>query len=420
MQLVQTEDKWKHIVQSTETTDAGELTVADLKLNEFREEFKTLMYNCISAFYGEQAKEDSKFKLLATVLDDKHQSQMRTLAMLAQSEKNRQRNAFDREMGAKNAQLEETRNEKIRVEKEKELQALVYRVFTANPDNAFIRSHSFISCNAQEIRDIEDLSTRRDRVEDIYNKVRLFSELLGREDLGVEAKPYDLKAVRSWLDRTTMDAILAKYGNFPFSINVDSLFSDMSWEKTNTFNGSDIGRPLLNAKGRLEEQIGSLSGADKSLVLSRLASIFQRNASDDVVKAKLTRPWHWRQHVYELFYFKNGSQKGNYWKEYQGRYFAHSWGIFGHVEHQEHASIISPAEAWQGRGKNQFRRDLNETVNAIKNRAKLLFDFETNPNSPLQRLYQESGQTNPSVINFPSTEIDALVKQCNKFIKKTA
>ena len=45
------------------------------------------------------------------------------------------------------------------------------------------------------------------KVEDIYNKARLFADLFGRKDLGVEAKVSDLEAVKSWLDRTTMDAI---------------------------------------------------------------------------------------------------------------------------------------------------------------------------------------------------------------------
>lgn len=94
-------------------------------------------------------------------------------------------------------------------------------------------------------------------------------------------------------------------------------------------------------------------------------------------------------------------------------------GIFGNVGRDWHARVESPSTAWQNIAKNAFQRDLNATIAAIQDRAKLLFDFETNPESPLQRLYRESGKINPSVIDFPSTEIDALVKQCNEFIKKT-
>ena len=61
-------------VQTAPTKDTGESTVADLKLDEFREELKTLMYSCISAVYGERAKDDFNFKRLVTVLDDKHES----------------------------------------------------------------------------------------------------------------------------------------------------------------------------------------------------------------------------------------------------------------------------------------------------------------------------------------------------------
>ncbi|MBO7453803.1 MAG: hypothetical protein J6T91_00245 [Alphaproteobacteria bacterium] len=327
--------------------------------------------------------------------------------------------AYDRQIAIMNDKINEFMALNVQLEKDKELLSLINGVYRSNPDNEFIRSHSFISGNAQEIRGIGDLFVRRSRVEDIYNKVRLFSELLGREDLGVEAKPSDLEAIRVWLDRTSRNAVLAKYGNFPFSINVDGLFSDMSWEKTNAFSGSDIGRPLLNAKGRLEGQISSLNGTDRDVVSARLATIFQRNAADDVVEAKLTRPWHWRQHIYVMYYHKNGAQLGEYWKEYQGRYWGHSWGIFGNVGRDWHARVESPSTAWQNIAKNAFQRDLNATIAAIQDRAKLLFDFETNPESPLQRLYRESGKINPSVIDFPSTEIDALVKQCNEFIKKT-
>jgi len=326
--------------------------------------------------------------------------------------------AYDRQIDVMNDKINEFIALNAKLEKEKELQSLVYGVYRSNIDNEFLKSHSLILDNAQEIRSIGDLFTRRSRVEDIYNKVRLFSNLLGREDLGVEVKASYLETIRVWLDRTKMDAVLAKYGNFPFSIDVESLFADMSWEKTNTLNGSDIGRPLLNAKERLENQIDSLNGTDKNMVLSQLASIFQNNAADNDVKAMLTRPWHWRQHIYILHYYKNGAHIGEYWKEYQGRYWAHSWGIFGQVDRNWNPAIMSPKSAWQGSCKNQFQQDLNETVAAIKDRAKLLFDFETNPDSPLQRLYQESEQINPSIIDFPSTEIDALVKQCNDFIKK--
>lgn len=181
-------------MQLVQTRDTGELTVADLKLDEF----KTLMYDCISAVYGEQAKEDPKFKLLATVLDDKHKSQMRTLAMLAQSEKNRQKDTFDRQMEAKDAQLEKARNENIRLERERELQSQISRVFIANralkPERIMIRS--------AEINRMTDIFKKRAAVQAEYSKFELFSDLLRREDLGINAKQSDLTKISEYLNNT--------------------------------------------------------------------------------------------------------------------------------------------------------------------------------------------------------------------------
>jgi len=324
------------------------------------------------------------------------------------------REAYEAQKKILNNMINETTALNLKLEKKAELKSLINGIHRSNPDNQFLRSYSFIICNVQEIRGIDDILDRRSRVEDIFNKVSLFSSLFGREDLGVKAKTSDLEAIKLWLDRTNMNAILERYkGISQPAYN----FTDMSWEKTNTFNGSDIGRPLLNAKQRLENQINNMNGPSKGSVQANLASIFEKSAAENVVKAILSRPWHWRQHIYNLHYYKNGSHVGDYWKEYQGRYWACSWGIFGYVASSPHASIISPSEAWQNKAQNEYKKDLNETINAINHRAKLLFDFETNPDSPLQRLYQESREINPSVIDFPSTELDTLVKQCNDFIK---
>ena len=120
-------------------------------------------------------------------------------------------------------------------------------------------------------------------------------------------------------------------------------------------------------------------------------------------------------HIYK----KNGRELGYLWIEHQGAYWGESRGMFGNVSKQTKTGWLHWEDAWNEESKNAFQRDLNGTVEAIKNRAKLLFDFETNPESPLQRLYQESGQVNPSIIDFPSAEIDALVRQCNDFIRRT-
>lgn len=193
MQSVQAEDGGELVVQSVQTSDAEELTVADLKLNEFREEFKTLMYSCISAFYGEQAKEDPKFKLLATVLDDKHKSQMRTLAMLAQSEKNRQKDTFDRQMEAKDAQLEEVRNEKIRVEKVNTLRGILLKIPVVDKTPISMRAANMLQL---------DVIERNKRADEFYKRFVPYSELFGRTDLDVVATPDDLGCLNNYINGT--------------------------------------------------------------------------------------------------------------------------------------------------------------------------------------------------------------------------
>lgn len=49
----------------------------------------------------------------------------------------------------------------------------------------------------------------------------------------------------------------------------------------------------------------------------------------------------------------------------------------------------------------------------------LLFDFETNPESELQKFYKEAGIVPTLTLPFPSMEIDSLIKQCNDFIKRS-
>ena len=363
--------------------------------------------------------------------------------------------AYDRQIAIMNDKINEFMALNAQLEKDKELLSLINSVYRSNPDDEFIRNHSFISGNVQEMKDIEDLFTRRNQVENIYNKIKLFSDLFGREDLGVKAKPSDLETIRIWLDRTNMDAVLAKYGNFsvPSNDRIHQAFNgapfgklegEDGWHRNglffssckgpggqvNSFNGLDIGKPLLDAKERLEKQIGSLNGPSKDSVQAELVSVFQNNeAADCVVRVTWTHPFRPGEGNFnsdEVNYYRNGHRLGHLFQEHIVDFWGGSDGIFGNVPLSKRIwgrwhprDTLNWEWAWKNKSKDTFQEHLNETVNAIKNRAKLLFDFETNPNSPLQRLYQESGQTNPSVINFPFAEIDALVKQCNDFVKKT-
>ena len=154
---------------------------------------------------------EDNYDYIIKEVEEKYKDQKRHLA-----------EAYDRQIAVMNDKINEFTALNAGLEREKELLSLINGVYRSNPDNAFIRSRSFISGNAQEIRDIGDLFVRRSRVEDIYNKVRLFSNLLGREDLGVVATSADLDMVRRYVDETRIAPFTAvPPRQRPHLVNVD-------------------------------------------------------------------------------------------------------------------------------------------------------------------------------------------------------
>ncbi len=86
------------------------------------------------------------------------------------------------------------RNHKIR--KEIERRKLLIKIFLIH-----FESIEHISVKSSDIINISDVSERYDTVQKQYNKLALFKTLLGREDLGVEAKPSDLSSVSKYLNK---------------------------------------------------------------------------------------------------------------------------------------------------------------------------------------------------------------------------
>jgi len=392
-------------------------------------------------------------KALIESMKTQFQRNLDDIILQYHDKENNIKKAYEAEKNILIKMIDEIKRINSESEKARNLEKMIHGIYTSNPDNSFIRNRSFILYNVKEIRGIKDLMERRNKVEELYNKLKLFSILFGREDLGVKVKTSDLEKIKLWLDRTNIIVILNQYVNLSFSKWNNNLFNGSPQKflpnntrphspliggfmgsgpkgEQNDFNGSDIGKPLLHKKEVLENQINSLNGTNRNLVLAQLNSIFEKNAADNYVSTTLTHPFHWRSFNTEVIdYHKNGEKLGYFWNEHQGANWGYSEGIFGNVPWTKNAftgvlgfrkKAFSDISGWKNVWSicaNHFKKDLDETINAIKNRAILLFDFETNPDSPLQSLYQESNQINPSIIDFPSSEMEDLIKNCNEFIK---
>ena len=147
---------------------------------------------------------------------------------------------------------------------------------------------------------------------------------------------------------------------------------------------------------------------------------FQRSAADDSASATRGNSIFWGHVTDEFNYYKNGQSEGNYFKEYGGGCWGSIKGFLGYREgkgaffgtHWDNAPSI-----WEDYFIKRLNSDFNATTAAIKQRAIALFDLETNPNSLLQKFYEETGQTSPSIKHFPALEIEILIDQYNKFIK---
>jgi len=292
------------------------------------------------------------------------------------------------------------------LEKKNELTNLIHSIYRINSSNKFLMSGSLIKSNSQDIMDIKDLLKRREQVQELYSIFYLFSNLLGRKDLGVKTEKHDLDIIKKWLDQIQIDKILIQYG-FSYLKETENAINNLNnklykqpVKKTishygyvihclmdeQIYNGSNINKNLLNAYEKLKDKIIALNGVNKVQVESELSSIFKNNnTGEDKIYLNVLG---FNNNINVIYYFKNGKRL----KIFRG---LKSFDEF----------------------KKRFKNDLNELVEPIKQRAILLFDFETNPKSILQKLYQESNQINPKIIPFPFREIDNLIRQCNEFIK---
>jgi len=350
--------------------------------------------------------------------------------------------AYEEQEEMLNKMVKELTEMNKKLEKKRELEKEIHNIYHANPSDPSLRT--LITDNVSELKAINKLSDRRSRVESLYKKFIIFSNLLDREDLGVKAKASDIEAIKLWLDRTNINAVLCHFGKFTI-LSADDIHRAFHGKHfriapatiggqpngiENFFKGSDIGKPLMKKRKHIENKIKSIKRPDRNVVMSQLADIFTKNAADDYVVVNWTHPYRsggvchglpFASH--QITYIKNGKQLGFLFQETLVDWWGELNGIFGHIPYRKNwgpSGAFDWVGGWRNTGKNRFQKDYNATIDAIKNRAMALFDFETNPDLPLQRFYKNAGVKDPEVLTFPSKEIEILIKQCNEFLKLTA
>lgn len=94
--------------------------------------------------------------------------------------------------------IDELSELKLKLEKEKELHECISKVFIANPS---LKPEKIMRGSA-EINRMTDIFEKRDAVQAEYSKFESFSGLLGREDLGINAKQDDLTEVLEYMNST--------------------------------------------------------------------------------------------------------------------------------------------------------------------------------------------------------------------------
>jgi len=294
--------------------------------------------------------------------------------------------------------------------------------------NGVLGNRLLIHDKASEIRSIPNLLERRKRVKNLYELLKLFSGLYGRKEFNSRVMTLqDLDAVIQWLNKTDPSEILQRYRISIPTVNECSShwIKPQHWRSSHNclleeykkeYDGSKIGISLHEAKARLEQEIQSMTGSsNKTFILSLLNDTFIRHGAADsssmVTHGRLR--WFSYSEVEETCYYRNGVKMGRLFQETGGKRYGIKEGCFGHEEGFYKAYY---REAWE-KVQVWFEKDLKEMTEALQTRATQLFDLETNPESPLQELYRHSYKINNAVIPFPSREVDALVKQCNEFIK---
>lgn len=350
-------------------------------------------------------------------LQDRHEEQLDCMTRLFEERCSHLTEAYERQIDMLRDVVTTLTMQNERMQKEAELKSIVGRILMAHPSSQLI-----ITERAQDIGSISDLFQRRDRVQGLYGHFQLFRELYGREDLEVEVTSTHLQTIKDWLDTVSIN----RYGVFTLPNPCPGYHNEEGRDcpeyRKHAFSGKDMGGNILHQeRERIESLL--LHFENHSLVeeaRARLNSIFQNtSAADTSVFLQWSHSWFWGHRTNILSYTENGKEKGYFFHEYGGGFWKELRGFAGSFSGKFWVPWESgdARDLWNSQFVSRYNEALNITFQAIQERARLLVDFETSSESPLNQLYIQAGETSPSIVYFPTTELEVLIKQYNNFIK---
>lgn len=150
---------------------------------------------------------------------------------------------------------------------------------------------------------------------------------------------------------------------------------------------------------------------------TKLDSIFKIHpAADDNVQLTWRICSFWGNPTNEVTWVKNGARIGSSFQEHGGGWWGETHGAIGEYRGKDWGHHESSVQyKWNNICIPSRDKDLATTIDAIKKRAVVLFDFETNPHSELQKLYN-AVNINVKKILFPTIQIQRLIDQFNEFV----
>lgn len=307
---------------------------------------------------------------------------------------------YDKTIESLNEQIQTLTNENTRLQCKLDLMRSVNQVLSANPSLA---GRPLIRTRAASVKAVTDFVQRKNTMEDLYNRFRAFSNLYGRTDLGVKATKVDFNKVQNWIATAQ---------------NAYSLYGKCVFPNGSSFSGADIAAPLNRIRERIETELSGLSRRYADAARERLNSIFQNNPviNTTVAMSYETKIFYGHQ-ANELRFNKNGAEIGYLFQEYGGGNWRHETGFVGWHEGKTDGGYPNGITTWNTQFIPRYNAALEETRNAILQREAQLLDFETNPESELNKAYKQAKKVSPTCIDFPVAALDKLINQYNEFMR---
>ena len=183
-------------------------------------------------------------KSLVQNLELQHRMKLSYIASQYNEKRERMEEAYEQQKSLMQKMIDEAAALNLKLKKEKELHERISRVFIANSIKA-----EKITIGSGEINRITDIFEKRATVRTEYSKFELFSDLLRRKDLGINAKQRDLAKVSEYLNSTKISQKPAE----------PTLIRDAFWQRPSGFHRSLLqypdGRFIWNKYGMVPSNI---------------------------------------------------------------------------------------------------------------------------------------------------------------------